>query len=117
MPVRVIITSGTTADCTVAPELIEGTDAEYLLADKGYDSNKIVELACYNDTEPVIPPRKGRKEERPDDKQLYKYRHLAENTFLRFKEWRGIVTRYDKRVDSYLASVQIRCIFCWLKIF
>lgn len=81
MPVRVIITSGTTADCTVAPELIEGIDAEYLLADKGYNSNKIVELAWDNDTEPVISPRKGHKEERPYDKQLYKYRHLVENTF------------------------------------
>ena len=32
MPVRFFITSGTTADCTIAAQLIEGFQAEYLLA-------------------------------------------------------------------------------------
>ncbi len=36
MPVRVLITQGTTADCTQASRLIEGFDADYLLADRGY---------------------------------------------------------------------------------
>ena len=36
MPVRVIITAGPTADCTKAVQLIEGLDAQYLLADRGY---------------------------------------------------------------------------------
>ena len=43
MPVRILITEGTRADCSQAEHLIEGIDAEYLLADKGYDSDKIIE--------------------------------------------------------------------------
>ena len=42
MPVRIVITDGTTADCTQAAKLIDGMTAEYLLADKGYDSDEIV---------------------------------------------------------------------------
>lgn len=42
MPVRIIITDGTTANCTQASKLISGIAAEYLLADKGYDSDAIV---------------------------------------------------------------------------
>ncbi len=45
LPVRVVVTEGTTADCTQASLLIEGLTAEYLLADKGYDSNEIIEQA------------------------------------------------------------------------
>ncbi|MEN9986898.1 MAG: hypothetical protein RI925_2400, partial [Pseudomonadota bacterium] len=45
MPVRVLLTSGTTADCTQAHALIEGLNALHLLADRGYDSNAIVEQA------------------------------------------------------------------------
>ena len=45
MPVRILITEGTRADCSQAEYLIEGIDAEYLLADKGYDSDKIIEKA------------------------------------------------------------------------
>jgi len=32
------MTAGTTADCTQAAPLIKGSDAQYLLADRGYDS-------------------------------------------------------------------------------
>ncbi|MDR1744396.1 MAG: IS5/IS1182 family transposase, partial [Planctomycetota bacterium] len=32
------------------------------------------------------------------------------------KEWRGVATRYAKHASSFLAIVQIRCGFQWLKI-
>ena len=116
MPVRVIITEGTTADCTKAEELIEGFDADYLLADRGYDSNEIIDSANELGMKPVIPPKKNRKVLREYDRNLYKLRHLVENAFLDLKEWRGIATRYAKRASSYLAAVQIRCIFLWGKL-
>ncbi|SEI46139.1 hypothetical protein SAMN05216318_10391 [Nitrosomonas eutropha] len=39
MLIRILVTQDTTADCTQAGHLIEGIDADYLLADYGYDSN------------------------------------------------------------------------------
>jgi transposase len=116
MPVRFIVTKGTTADCTQADELTSGIVAQYLLADKGYDSNKIIAQAKNQGMEPVIPPKRKRKIQRPYDKDLYKLRHIIENTFLRLKDWRGIATRYAKNVKSFIAAVQIRCIVLWLKI-
>jgi transposase len=116
MPLRAIITQGTTADCTQAGKLIEGISAEYLLADKGYDSDAIVEQATTQGMIPVIPPRKNRKEQRSYDKYLYRHRHLVENAFLHLKRWRGIATRYAKNVESFLAAVQIRCLVLWLSI-
>lgn len=116
MPVRVIITKGTTADCTKAEDLIKDIDADYLLADRGYDSNSIISLADESGMEAVIPPKKNRKIMRSYDKDLYKLRHLVENAFLDLKEWRGIATRYAKRTSSYLASVQIRCMILWSKL-
>jgi len=35
---------------------------------------------------------------------------------LHIKQWRGIATRYAKRLDSFLAAVQIRCLALWLQI-
>ena len=117
MPVRVLITEGTRADCSQAEYLIEGIDADYLLADKGYDSDKIIEKAKEGGMTPVIPPRRSRINSRGYDKYLYKLRHLVENAFLKMKQWRGIATRYAKRTDSFLAAVQIRCIALWSKIY
>jgi transposase len=112
-PVRVLITAGATADCTQAGDLIEGLAAEHLLADRGYDTNAILEQAARQGMSPVIPPRKHRLVQRDYDKYLYKLRHLVENAVLHLKGWRGIATRYAKRASSYLAIVQIRCLILW----
>ena len=116
MPVKMIVTEGTTADCTQASALIEGVHADYLLADRAYDSDTILEHAEKQGMNPVIPPKKNRKEQRSYHKKLYKIRHTIENTFLRLKRWRGIATRYAKRADSFLAIVHIRCIALWCAI-
>lgn len=116
MPIRVFITAGTTADCTQAGKLIEGLTAENLLADKGYDSDAIIEQAAEQGMKAQIPPRKNRKEQRGYDTELYKLRHLVENAFLHLKRWRGIATRYAKCSSSFLAAVHIRCIALWLAI-
>ncbi len=117
MPVRIIITSGTTADCSQAETLIKGLDAEHLLADRGYDSNAIVEKAEQQGMQVQIPSRKNRKATREYDRELYRLRHLVENAFLHLKRWRGIATRYAKKNSaSFLAAVQIRCLVLWLKI-
>jgi len=90
--------------------------AEYLLADRGYDSDVIVKQAEEQGIKAVIPPRKNRKSKRYYDKYLYKFRYLVENAFLHIKRWRGIATRYAKNTASFLAAVQIRCIALWTHI-
>ena len=116
MPVRMRVTAGTVSDGSQALELIEGIEAEYLLADKGYDNNAIVEGVLERGMNPVIPSRRNRKAQREYDGYLYRLRHLVENGFCQFKEWRGIAMRYAKKVSSYLANCQIRAIAIWAKV-
>lgn len=110
------ITEGTTADCTQAGSLIEGIDAECLLADKAYDTDAIVAYCKQSGIDPVIPPKRNRKAPRDYDMHLYRHRHLVENAFLWLKRWRGIATRYAKNASSFIAAVQIRCLAIWAKI-
>jgi transposase len=116
MPVRVVITEGTRADCQEAERMIDGFEAEALIADKGYDTQEVLDAAKARGMEVVIPPKKNRKDQRDYDRYLYKLWHLVENGFLQLKAWRGIATRYAKNASSYLAAVQIRCIVWWLSI-
>jgi transposase len=90
--------------------------ADYLLADRGYDTNAILVQAQSQGMSAVIPPKKNRKDQRYYDKDLYKRRHLVENAFLHLKRWRGIATRYAKNTASFLAAVHIRCIALWANI-
>ena len=116
MPLRAIITQGTTSDCSQAIALIQDIPAGQLLADRAYDSNRIVEQAKIQGMQLVIPPKKSRKRQREYDQYVYKMRHLIENAFLHLKRWRGIATRYAKNSASFLAAVQIRCIALWANI-
>jgi transposase len=116
MPLRILVTAGTVHDSKKACALIDGIDAEWLLADRAYDSKEIVDKAVSQGTKVVIPPRKNRKEQREYDEYLYKLRHLVENAFLALKRWRGIATRYAKNTASFVAAVQIRCIAIWASV-
>ena len=116
LPVRAIVTEGTRAECQEADGLIDGIEAESLLADRGYDVNTRIEQAISQGITPVIPPKKHRVELRDDDKELYTLRHRVENAFLHLKRWRGIATRYAKNTASFLASIHIRCTALWIGI-
>jgi transposase len=94
--------------------LIDGFMADWVMADKVYDINALLELLAERGTAPVIPPRRNRNDQCPYDKQLYKLRHLVENAFLKLKQWRSIATRYAKTTASFLAECQIAVIVLWL---
>ena len=89
--------------------------AEHLIADKGYDSDAIIEQAHAQGMEAQIPPRKHRLVQRAYDEYLYTMRHLVETAFRKLKDWRSIATRYAKRASSFLACAQIRCMALWFK--
>ena len=91
-----------------------GGHAQYVLADKAYDTDEIVKTVINEGVNLVILPKKNRKIQRDYDKYLYRMRHLVEVAFLKLKRWRGIATRYAKRTKSFLAAIQIRCLILWL---
>ena len=116
MPVRLLAMAGTAADCTRAEALLDGIEAEHLLADRGYDTNAVLAAARARGMAPVIPPKRNRKVAREYDRSLYQARHLVENGFGKLKEWRGVATRYAKNAASYLAICRIRALVLWAKI-
>ena len=67
-----------------------------MLGDKAYDSAELREELDERGTKPVIPNRCNRKQPFSFSKRLYRLRWRIENAFNRLKDFRRIVTRYDK---------------------
>ena len=111
MPVKFVLSEGGAADCLFAEALIADTTA-----DKVYDTDAIRNLAISLGMDAVIPPKTNRKKQLSFDRYLYRYRHLVENRFLDFNRWRGIATRYAKKLASFATTIEIRIIAMWLKI-
>jgi putative transposase len=95
--------------------LIEGINADVLIADKGYDAGYILEACKKSNTQVVIPPKSNRKEQRDYDTYLYKERNLVERMFNKLKHYRRIASRYDKTAVSFLSFIQIGAVAVILK--
>lgn len=80
MPVRFFVTDATVADCSIAEALTTEFQAEYLLANPGYDTDAIIRCASRGIIA-VISPKKNGKVLRNYDKNIYKLRHLVDRVF------------------------------------
>ena len=81
--------------------------ADFVIADKAYDSDKILDKIAQMEAMAVIPPKSNRKEQRDFDKHYYKDRNLIERFFCRLKQFRGIATRYCKRGQYFLEAIKL----------
>ena len=113
-PVALTLTPGQAADITQAEPLLDEVGPEAVIADKGYDSDALVETLEERGITPVIPPKANRKEPRETDFALYCERNLIERFFNKLKQYRGIATRYDKLANTFLAGVMLVCVLLWL---
>jgi transposase len=113
-PLKVILSAGQVADITQAAALIKDQPAEFIVADKGYDSDTFVETIAAQGSQAVIPPRSNRLTPRIFDRHIYKSRHLVECFFNRIKQFRRIATRYDKLATSFMSFVYLACAIVWL---
>ena len=113
-PVRLLLTAGQTSEYTQAEALIEGFEAGYVLADKGYDSDQFVSAIEKNHAVPVIPSKKNRKVPRDFDKVLYKERNAVERFFQKLKNFRRIATRYERLARNYQAMLSLVSTVIWL---
>ena len=112
------LTPGQAADINEAVPLLDQVDEqiepEALLADKGYDSDALVETLEARGIKPVIPPKANRRDPRKTDFALYRERNLVERFFGDIKQYRAIATRYDKLAETFLAAVTLVCVLFWL---
>jgi transposase len=98
-PARLCLTAG-------QPSVFRGSDfkgadmllpnlpcVKVLIADRGYDSNKVRNMIAKQGLTACIPPKKNRIYDIHYCKKTYKKRHLIENLFAKLKDWRRIATR------------------------
>lgn len=108
------LTGGEIADITEAQALLCGLEPDEVVADKGYDSDQLVQFIRDAGAKAVIPPRRNRLHKRRWDRQIYKDRNIIERFFCRLKQFRRIATRYDKLAERYASIVTLGASFVWL---
>lgn len=113
-PLHVHLTAGNIHDVTEAPRLIEQAKGENFIADKGYDSNAVIEAIEKKGMKAIIPSTSNRTIKRDIDGHLYRERRLVENFFCKIKRYRRVATRYEKTALNYLGFVLFASLRVWL---
>lgn len=114
-PLRLLLTGGQTGDATQAIALLEGFDFEAVLADRGYDTDKILAFIAQNHAEAVIPAKKNRLVQRDTDWHIYRTRHLVECFINKIKQYRRIFSRFEKYASRYKAFLSFASALIWLR--
>jgi transposase len=114
-PLKFILTPGQRNDITQAEPLLKNVENTVVIADKGYDSNALIQAIEKQKSIAVIPSRKNRKVQREYDKHIYKERHLIECFFGKIKFFRRIFSRFDKTAQAFMGFLNFVGTLIWLR--
>ena len=87
-----------------------------MIADGGYDSQRLRERIVEMGATPVIPPRSNRTEPLQSDEYLYGERHLVECYINKMKHYRHIFSRFDKLAKMYLGFLHFVGTLMWAEM-
>ena len=115
-PICLKITEGQAHDGRSAADMFDTLKADHiLLADRAYDSDGLRQALEERGAWANIRLMPNRRSKPAFSKFLYRQRNAVERFFNKLKHFRAIATRYDKRDDNFLASVQLASIRIWLR--
>ncbi len=106
-PLSFIVSPGNDHDRPYAEELIRDEPCEYLIADRGYDCNKLRSYLTHLHIKPIIPGKSNRKQALDYDRYIYKERNIIERLFRSIKTFRRVATRYDRLLSQYYTTITI----------
>jgi len=114
LPVKFILSAGEASDFKYVLPLLNGEQADYVIADRGYDRDDIIDYIEVMKAIPVIPQRSSRIIQRHYDRYLYKDRNLIERLFNRIKQFRRIAIRFEKNKLNFEALIYLACSYLLL---
>lgn len=82
--------------------------------DKGYTGRRHRAACRRRGIRHTIAKLSNERRSGPFDRDTYRRRHLVENLFARFKQFRALATRYDKTANSFRTGWLIVATLLWL---
>ena len=101
-----------------AVDMFDSVGAGPILAvDRAYDGDHLRQSMAARGAWANIRPMPNRIRHPALSTWVYRQRNAVERFFNKLKHFRAIATRYDKRDDNVLASVQLASLRIWLRTY
>ena len=115
-PIHLKLTEGQAHDGRSAADMFDTIKAgNILIADRAYDSDGLRVSMAERGAWANIRAMPNRIKTYSFSDWVYRQRNAVERFFNKLKHFRAIATRYDKRDDNFLASIQLASIRIWLR--
>ena len=115
-PIPLKLTEGQAHDGRSAADMFDSIQAgNILLADRAYDSDGLRLAMAERGAWANVRAMPNRVKTFPFSRWVYRQRNAVERYFNKLKHFRAIATRYDKRDDNFLASIQLASIRIWIR--
>jgi len=85
-----------------------------IIGDKAYSSRAVRQYARRKGIRITIPRRSNERRTGPFDRAIYRLRNRVERLINRYKQFRRLATRYEKRAENYRAMWIIAALVLWL---
>lgn len=122
LPVAVCVASASPHEVTLVEETLANKfvreNPNRLVADRAYDSDPLDQKLLKHQIELIAPHRSGRRRPRTQDGRAlraYKRRWKIERLFAWMQNWRKLVTRYEYKLENFLAFIKLVFIMILLK--
>ena len=118
MPIRLKLTEGQAHDGKSAEDMLnELGNAQVLLADSAYDSDRMRDRLESRGVWVNVKPMPTRKSAPAFSRALYRRRNTVERFFNKLKHFRAIATRYEKYDSNFLALVKLAATRIWIRFY
>jgi transposase len=125
-PIAVLLSAGQRHDTTAFVPLLQAgrvkragrgrprSRPRRIVADKGYTSQQVRRYCRQHGINATIPTRRNQRPRPRFSRAIYRERNRVERLMNRFKQFRRVATRYEKRGVNYLAMVTVAAVTMWL---
>lgn len=117
-PIHLKLTEGQAHDGASARDMLDSVGSgATLIADRAYDANWLRDAMAERGAWANVRQLSTRKSAFAFSAWVYRQRNAVESFLNKLKHFRAIATRYDKRDDNFLASIQLASIRIWLRTY
>ena len=114
-PLFILLRPGNEHEILTAEGTLGDVAGKIVLADRGYDSDRLRDQIMKAGGVAVIPGKTNRKSSVFYLPEVGRRRRVVENFFSRIKRHRRINTRYDRLSETYMAFVSLAAIADWVR--
>lgn len=130
IPLGALLTSASPSEVSLAEKTLDEvrvprphgkgrprTNPDRMIADKAYDSDRLRGRFAARGIKLIVPHRRNRKRHPQDKRPLrrYKRRWIVERTFAWIGNFRRLVVRYERLLETYRGLFYIACMMITLR--